>query len=55
MTQFERVGDITCTVGECPVWNVAQQAWYWVDIPAKRIWRLDAATGAVRNLSLIHI
>ena len=55
MSQFERVGDITCTVGECPVWNVAQQAWYWVDIPAKRIWRLDAATGAVRNWHTVEM
>jgi sugar lactone lactonase YvrE len=25
------------------VWSVAEGAWYWVDIPAKTIWRLDSA------------
>jgi sugar lactone lactonase YvrE len=44
-----RVTDVACTVGESPVWNAEQGAWYWVDIPARLIWRLDAATGAVRN------
>ncbi|MES2152354.1 MAG: SMP-30/gluconolactonase/LRE family protein [Pseudomonadota bacterium] len=46
---MERVSDMTCTVGECPVWNALENAWYWVDIPARRIWRLDAASGALRN------
>ena len=46
---FERVGDIRCTVGESPVWNPAQNAWYWVDIPARCIWQLDAASGATRQ------
>ena len=41
---MERVSDLTCTVGESPLWSAAEAAWYWVDIPAKRIWRLDDAT-----------
>jgi sugar lactone lactonase YvrE len=49
MSNWERVGDIKCTVGESPVWNAAQGAWQWVDIPAKRIWRLDASSGALRS------
>ncbi|UGQ45771.1 SMP-30/gluconolactonase/LRE family protein [Massilia endophytica] len=40
---MERVSGVQCTVGESPAWDAAQQAWFWVDIPAKRIWRLDAA------------
>lgn len=43
-----RVGDIACTVGESPVWDAASGAWHWVDIPARRIWRLDAA-GQLRH------
>jgi sugar lactone lactonase YvrE len=35
-------------VGESPTWSAAESAWYWVDIPAKRVWRLDGATGAAR-------
>ena len=45
----ERVGNISCSVGESPLWCAGQGAWFWVDIPAKTIWRLDAATGALRN------
>ena len=49
MKSMERVGDISCTVGEGPLWDAAQGAWLWVDIPLRRIWRLDAATGATRS------
>ena len=30
-------------VGECPVWSVAEQALYWVDIEGKKIHRFDWA------------
>ncbi|HEY5799615.1 MAG TPA: SMP-30/gluconolactonase/LRE family protein [Burkholderiaceae bacterium] len=49
MVSIEQVGDIRCTVGESPLWHAAQAAWYWVDIVAKRIWRLDHASGATRS------
>jgi len=45
---MERISDIRCTVGESPTWSRAESAWYWVDIPAKRVWRLDGASGAAR-------
>jgi sugar lactone lactonase YvrE len=45
----ERVPGVTCAVGESPVWHGAEQAWYWVDIPARRIWRLDHAAGSTRH------
>lgn len=45
---FERVGDASCTVGEGPLWSARENRWYWVDIPAKRIWSVDAASGATR-------
>ncbi len=48
MHEVERVGDIRCTVGESPVWCAEQAAWHWVDIPARRIWRMDHA-GALRS------
>jgi len=32
-------------VGESPVWRVAEQALYWVDIPAQKIVRLVVETG----------
>lgn len=46
---LERVGPERCVVGECPLWSVSEQAWYWVDIVAKTIWRLDGASGALRH------
>jgi sugar lactone lactonase YvrE len=33
------------TVGECPVWHAGEASLYWVDIPARRIVRLEVATG----------
>jgi sugar lactone lactonase YvrE len=45
----ESVDGVSCAVGESPVWHALEQAWYWVDIPARRIWRLDHATGATRH------
>jgi sugar lactone lactonase YvrE len=36
-------------VGESPLWHAAESAWYWVDIPARRVWRLDATSGAARH------
>ena len=45
----ERVPGVSCAVGESPVWHALEQAWYWVDIPARRIWRLDHAAGSTRH------
>jgi len=45
---MERVNGVQCTVGESPTWSAAAGAWYWVDIPARRVWRMDASTGATR-------
>jgi sugar lactone lactonase YvrE len=45
---IERVGSVACAVGESPLWNALDNAWYWVDIVARRIWRLDASSGALR-------
>jgi sugar lactone lactonase YvrE len=41
------IDGVDCAVGESPVWSAADAAWYWVDIPAKTIWRLDPASGAL--------
>jgi sugar lactone lactonase YvrE len=35
-------------LGEVPVWDVAEQALYWVDIEGRKLFRLDPASGAVR-------
>ncbi|HZP93698.1 MAG TPA: SMP-30/gluconolactonase/LRE family protein [Burkholderiales bacterium] len=36
-------------VGESPVWSVAEQALYWVDVEGKRVQRWDPATNRVRH------
>lgn len=49
---MERVSDIRCAVGESPTWSAAESAFYWTDIPAKRVWRLDLSSGATRFWTL---
>ena len=51
--RVERVaaaGEAPALVGESPVWRAAEQALYWVDIPAQKIVRLrvDAGERAAR-------
>lgn len=36
-------------VGESPLWSVAEQALFWVDIEGRAVGRLDGATGALRS------
>ncbi len=38
-----------CLVGEGPVWDVAEQALYYVDILGKKLHRYDPVSGAVRS------
>jgi L-arabinonolactonase len=38
-----------CLVGEGPVWDVAEQALYFVDILGKTLHRLEPASGALRS------
>lgn len=44
-TSAELVFDARSSVGESPVWRAAEQALYWVDIPAGKLCRWDAASG----------
>jgi sugar lactone lactonase YvrE len=47
-----RVDAPACKVGESPVWHAAQNAWYWTDIPARTVWRLDAATDSAASWAM---
>ena len=38
-----------CAVGEGPVWDVAEQALYYIDILARKVFRWDPATGGHRT------
>lgn len=37
-----------CSVGEGPVWDVATQRLFWIDILEKKVFRLDPETGEVQ-------
>lgn len=47
--QCDLVLDARNAVAESPVWLAAQQALYWVDIPERKLWRWDAASGTARH------
>ena len=42
--------DVKASLGECPLWSVAEQVLYWVDINAPSLNRFDPATG--RNAAM---
>ena len=42
----ELIADYECRCGEGPLWHPSEQRFYWVDIPAGRLFRCDPATGA---------
>ena len=48
MTTVDCVLDARAATGEGPVWSVAEQALWWVDIPACRLNRFDPASGENR-------
>jgi len=52
MTQPRSVADVRNTLGEGPVWDVREQALYWVDIKGHRLQRLEPQSGAVRTWRL---
>lgn len=43
--RVEAAGQAPAAVGESPVWRAAEQALYWVDIPAQKIVRLRIDSG----------
>jgi sugar lactone lactonase YvrE len=45
--QAELVVDARNSVGESPVWVAQEQSLYWVDIPARRLCRWQAASGRI--------
>jgi sugar lactone lactonase YvrE len=51
-TGFRLVADLGTELGECPLWSVAEQALFLVDIKACRILRFDPASGATTAIQL---
>lgn len=48
-TDVRCVVDCANRLGEVPLWDVAEQALYWVDIEGRRLHRLTPATGEVER------
>lgn len=46
---IDRVGNIRCKLGEGPVWDVQEQALYFVDTLAGEIWRYAPASGQFKS------
>ena len=44
--------DARASLGECPVWSVAEQVLYWVDINAPSLNRFDPANGTNRTMPM---
>ena len=42
---FTCVLDVRASLGECPLWSIAERALYWVDINAPSLNRFDPGTG----------
>ena len=47
--QVELAGPTPATLGESPVWSVAEQCLYYVDIAERQILRLDPASGDLKH------
>lgn len=41
--------------GESPVWDAASGCWFWIDIPNRGVYRLHAATSAIRHWRLAEV
>src|ERR1700758_2819996 len=52
MTTVERLTETADVLGEGPVWDVAEQALYWVDIESCRVNRLAWSDRAVTRWTL---
>lgn len=47
--QITKLGLPRCKVGEGPVWDVAEQALYYIDIVERKVFRWDPASGARKS------
>lgn len=52
MTQVRRIGDTIDVLGEGPIWDVREQAFYWTDIRSRLVRRYDWASGRVEAWTL---
>jgi len=46
VSEVEHVLTVQDELGECPIWNVDEQALYWIDIEGNRVHRFEPATAS---------
>ena len=46
---ISKINTPLCMVGEGPVWDIADQALYFIDILGKKVLRFDPASGETRT------
>ena len=51
MGEPDVVGEVVCELGEGPVWRARENALWWVDILACKVWRLEIDTGIASSWS----
>jgi sugar lactone lactonase YvrE len=51
---MKTLGSVHNQVGESPLWSVAEQALYWVDIEGRRLHRFDWITGAEQSWATVE-
>lgn len=44
MTEANIISNITCTLGEGPIWHPLEKVYYWVDIIGQQLYRYDPAS-----------
>jgi sugar lactone lactonase YvrE len=49
MSEIRRIGDTSDILGEGPIWDMQEQAFYWVDIRGRTVRRYDWRTRAVQS------
>jgi L-arabinonolactonase len=47
--KIEQIDTVRCVIGEGPVWDVAEQALYFIDILGKKVLRFDPLSGETRE------
>ena len=52
MPAVELAGPCAASLGESPLWSVAEQCLYYVDIPERQVLRLDLASGELKSWQL---
>ena len=52
MEQLEQLGSTISTLGECPLWNIADERLYWIDIDGRAVHRIDPGNATIESRTL---